>query len=127
MELTRNQLVVFEDGHKAGYLEAFWSNRRQAFCYVSDQLDEDGNRIKYFSTTVIEKPVRESKKFVPSKKSCPVQIYPLAESEKAYQIEDGTNGLVGRSSCKEYYKWVAKSVCYVDENGNIFAPMWAMN
>lgn len=127
MELERNQLVVFENGYKAGYLEARWSNRNQAFYYVSDEVDEDGKRIRYYSTNVIEKPVRKSKKFVPSEKSCTVQIYPLAESEKAYQIEDGTNGLVGRSQCKEYYKWVAKSVCFVDESGNIFAPLWAMN
>lgn len=123
MTLKANQLVVFENGHKAGYLEAFWSNRHQAFVYVSDELDEEGNFIRYYSTTVIEKPCRNRRKFVPNEKNCTVEIFPLGETEKAYQIEDGTNGHTRH--VKEYYKYIAKSICYTDENGRIYAPIWA--
>jgi len=123
MELTRNQLVVFSNGHKANNLEAVWDRKHEAFCIVTDDLDEEGNRIRLYSTTVIEKPVRKSRKFVPSKESCTVQIFPIGETDKAYQVPDGSNGKIGH--CKVYYKWIAKSICWADENGNIFAPKWA--
>ena len=126
MELQKNQQVLFENGHKADFMEARWSEKHQAFYYASDETDEEGKRIVYFSTNVIEKEKRKTSKFVPGEKSCTVRIMPLAETEKAYQIEDGSNGKIGRSSVKEYYKWIAKSVCYVDENGAIFAPAWAV-
>ena len=118
MELSKNQLVVFEDGHKEGYLEARWSERAQAFYSFS----EDGE--KMFSTTIIDKPQRKGGKFTPNAKNCTVQIDPIGETEKAYQIEDGSNGKVGRG-CKVYYKFIAKSICYKDEDGRVFAPAWA--
>lgn len=119
MELRKNQLVVFEDGHKEGYLEARWSERSQAFY----SFTEDGEKI--FSTTVIEKPKRNKKKFVPSEKNCTVLICPCGETEKAYQIYDGTNGCISRGNMKVYYKYIAKSICYVAEDGKIYAPAWA--
>ena len=128
MELKANELVLFPNGEKAGVINGVqWNERHQAFRYCSSDLDEYGNRIIYYSTTIIQKPERKSrKKFTPSKESCTVQIWPLGETAKAYQIEDGSNGKIGRSSVKEYYKYIAKSICYTDENGNIFAPVWAM-
>ena len=123
MDLKRNQLVVFENGYKASNLEAVWDRRREAFCLVTDDLDDEGNRIRLYSTTVIDKPVRSRTKFAPSAKSCTVQIFPICETEKAYQVPDGSNGKIGH--CREYYKYIAKSICYIDDNGNIFAPSWA--
>lgn len=119
MTLERNQLVVFENGHTEGYLEARWSDRHQAFYSFTD----DGEKI--FSTAVIEKPVRKSRKFVPSAKTCTVLIIPCGETEKAYCIEDGTNGCITRGNRKVYYKYIAKSICYTAADGKIYAPMWA--
>ena len=118
MELKKNQFVVFEDGHKEGYLEARWSERSQAFY----SFTEDGEKI--FSTTIEEKPERKKAKFVPSSKNCTVEIIPCGETDKSYQVYDGANGYVGRKQ-KSYYKYIAKSICFVDENGKIFAPSWA--
>ena len=123
MELKPNQLVVFENGKKAGNTEVCWSRKHQAFCLVTDETDENGNRVMYFSTTVVDKPEKKRKAFAPSREACTRQIYPIGETEKAYQIPDGTNGKIGH--CREYYKHIAKSICFVDENGNIFAPAWA--
>lgn len=117
MELNKNQVVVFEDGRKEGYLEARWSERNQAFY----SFNENGEKI--FSITIEEKPTKKSK-FIPNTKNCPVQIHPCGETEKSYQVYDGSNGRVGRG-LKHYYKYIAKSICYVDENGNVFAPIWA--
>lgn len=118
MILNKNQVVVFEDGHSEGYLEARWSERSQAFY----SFTEDGEKI--YSTTIIEKAKKSTKKFVPNKKNCTVNIIPCGETEKAYQIYDGSNGLIGRGQ-KSYYKYIAKSICYIDEDGNIYAPNWA--
>ena len=128
MELKSSELVLFPNGETAGLINGvMWSERNQAFRYVSSDLDEDGNPVIYYSTTIIQKPERKSRRqFTPSKESCTVRIRPLGETAKAYQIEDGSNGKIGRSSCREYYKYIAKSICYTDENGNIFAPLWAM-
>ena len=118
MELKKNQFVVFADGHKEGYLEARWSERNKAFY----SFDENGEKI--FSTTIIEKSAHKTG-FKPSAKNCTVEIHPYGETEKAYAIHDGGNGKVGRGF-KSYTKHIAKSICYVDESGNIFAPAWAM-
>ena len=45
----------------------------------------------------------------------------VKETEKAYQVEVNYYGGFG---CKTYYKWVAKSVCKVDKNGDVFVPVW---
>jgi len=118
MVLKKNQFVVFEDGHKEGRLEARWSERNQAFYSFND----DGEKV--FSTKIIEKAARKTK-FNPSAKNCTVEVYPYGETEKAYAIHDGSNGKVGRGF-KSYTKYIAKSVCFVDENGKIFAPAWAI-
>lgn len=117
MQLKKNQIVVFENGCKEGYLEARWSERKQAFYTFT----EDGEKI--FSTTVQEKPASKSSKFVPNAYNCNVLIHPCGETEKAYQVYDGSNNCVGRGF-KNYYKYIAKAICYVDQNGNIYAPSW---
>ena len=117
MELRKDQVVVFENGRKEGYLEARWSNRNQAF-YT---FDDNGEKI--FSTIVETKVKHSGKKFVPNAENCKTLIHPCGETEKAYQVYDGSNNRVGRGF-KQYYKYIAKSICYVDENDNIFAPEW---
>lgn len=132
MTLTKNQLVVFEDGHKEGYLEARWSDKKQAFYYIPEDengekmRDDYGKAIKLYSNTIIEKPARKRKKAEPSEKTCTVKIIPCGETEKAYRLYDGSNGKVSRGNRKDYYKYIAKSICYVNENGEIYAPAWAM-
>lgn len=119
MILQKNQLVVFPDGHKEGYLEARWSTKHQ--CFYS--FNEDGEKI--YSTVIEEKPVRKNKKFVPGPTTCTKQIFPCGETEKSYRLNDGSNGKITRGNMRVYYKYIAKSICYIDENGNIFAPIWA--
>lgn len=63
------------------------------------------------------------KKFEPNKETCTVQIRVHHETEKAYAVYAGNNGRITRN--REWYEFVAKSICYVDENGNVFAPSWA--
>ena len=123
MELKRDQLVVFENGHKASNLEVIWDRKHEAFCLVTDDLDEEGNRIRLYSTTVVDKPIRARSKFTPSAESCTVQILPVGETEKAYQVPDGSNGKIGHR--REFFRYIAKSICYVKQDGAIFAPSWA--
>ena len=61
--------------------------------------------------------------FTPSKDNCKVQIRVDHEMEKAYAVSSGSNGKGGRSA-REYYQFVAKSICYI-EDGKVFAPSWA--
>ena len=55
IELSKNQLVLFENGHKAERTEVCWSNKHNAFALVTDETDDDGNRVIYYSTTIVEK------------------------------------------------------------------------
>ena len=118
MELNKNQVVVFEDGHKEGYLEARWSERAKAFY----SFNEDGEKI--YSVDIREKATRE-KRAGQTSKSQMVEIYPVCETEKAYGLYDGTNGCITRGNIKVFYKWVAKSLCTV-EDGKVLAPYWAV-
>lgn len=44
------------------------------------------------------------------------------ETEKAYLLKHEMNH---RSfGWKTVFKWVAKSACRIDENGDVFAPVW---
>lgn len=128
MTLNKNQVVVFPNGERQGWLEARWSERHQAFYTFIESDDEDARNglKKIFSTVIEEKPVRKSsKKFVPTAKNCPVLLDVCGETEKAYRVCTGTNGCVTRGNLRYYYKFVAKSICYVDENGKVFSPTWA--
>ncbi len=126
MQLERNQVVVFENGERHDYLEARWSEMHQAFyTFVEDEDSPRGKR-RIYSTTIEEKPSRKNaKKFSPTAKNCPVQITPCGETEKAYIVCTGTNGCIVPGNIKYFYGYVAKSVCYVDENANVFCPVWA--
>lgn len=124
IELKKNQLVLFENGYKAKNTEICWSNKHNAFCLVTDEEDENGNRIRFYSTTVIDKPTKEKCSFVPSKSNCSVLIHPDFETEKAYGFYAGDNGHT--KHVKYYYDYISKSICFIDENGNIFAPVFAI-
>ena len=119
-ELERNEYVVFDiDGkeRKAGWLEARWSRKQNAF-WITDDNDE-----RIYSNDVREKAPRKKTK---KRNNAPmVEIHPDTSTEKAYGIVDGTNGCVTKQNMKVYYKWVAKSVCKV-EDGKIYAPIWAV-
>lgn len=121
MELTKTQCVLFENGRKEGYLEARWSDKYQSFI----TWDDDGN--KMFSTNIIENPKRKksAKKFAPSAATCPVQIFPCGENEKCYILSVAYGPLKGGAPSKIHYDYIAKSICYVNEQGEIFKPIWA--
>lgn len=117
-ELEKNEYVLFPNGTKAGYLETRYDTVAKAF-FIYDDTGE-----KLYSNDVHTKPIR---KRVNTKKQTDIskmkEIHPLAETEKAYRVEDGSNGLIGKG-CKVYYKYYAKSICVID-NGKIYAPIWA--
>jgi len=122
MNLTKNQYVLFKNGRKEGYLEARWSDKHQAFFTFMDD-DE-----KIWSTTVIDKPKRKKseRKFEPSEKTCPIRIYPCGQNDKCYIVEDGVYGRSkGGYPSRVAYKYIAKSICYANEQGEIFKPIWA--
>lgn len=73
----------------------------------------------------IEKPARKTRKFIPSPENCTVKIRSLGETEKAYQIAAGSNGLVGKG-CRMFYEYIAKSICWRGDDGEIYAPSWVM-
>ena len=129
-DFPSNKLVVFDDHgqiRKLGKINNVnWDKAKNA--WFTFGLDEDGYYTgeRIYSTTVIDKPERKKKsKFIPSKENCTVRIVPLFKTEKAYAIEDGSNGLTGKG-CKVFYHYIAKSVCFVDEDGSIYCPVWAL-
>ena len=124
-QLEKDEYVIFENGRKEGWLEARYSLKAQAF--YTTLKDENGECVRLYSNKVEKKVSRKkNNKFQVNKESCTVEIDPVYETEKAYALYDGTNGLVGKSNMKVYYKFVAKSICFVDEDGKIFAPAWAI-
>lgn len=64
-----------------------------------------------------------TKRFVPSEKTCDVRIQPDKITEKAYGVIVGDNGKWMHRQFQ--YAWIAKSVCWIDTDGTIYAPRWA--
>ncbi len=125
MVLKKNQYVIFEDGHKEGYLEARWSDKNNAFYAFIENEDKNGytERKKIFSTNIItEEHKRTYKKQTDIFKM--KEIFPVFETEKAFAVEDGSNGYISRNKNKIYYKYYAKSIC-IKKNGKTYAPIWA--
>lgn len=118
-ELEKNEYVLFPNGTKVGYLEARYDAITKSF-YIFD--DETGEKL--YSNDVHIKPARKKREY---KKQTDIskmkEIHPLSETEKAYCVEDGSNGLIGKG-CRVYYKYYAKSICVID-NSKIYAPIWA--
>ena len=48
-QITKNQYVLFPDGHKGQYTEVFFSVKHQSFAYASEEYDDDGKRVIYYS------------------------------------------------------------------------------
>lgn len=121
MELEKNQCVLFENGRKEGYLEARWSEKYQSFI----TWDDDGNEMH--STNIIEKPSRKKsvRKFTPSATTCTIQIFPCGEAEKCYITAVAYGPLKGGAPSKIHYEYTAKSICYINEQGDIFKPIWS--
>ncbi len=46
----------------------------------------------------------------------------VRETEKAYLVEYSINHRT--FGCKTLFKWVGKSACKVDGNGDVFVPTW---
>lgn len=64
-----------------------------------------------------------AKKFIPNAETCDVRIIPDRETEKAFGVIIGSNGKW--TNPRDIYAWIAKSVCYIDADGTIYAPRWA--
>lgn len=129
--LGKDDYVLFENGKKERSTEVRYSFKKQAFyTELTDEngeivRDENGCPIRIFSNNIQKKGKKaKSGKFTPSAEKCTVQIFPDFETAKSYAVVVGTNGLVG--NVKVYYSYIAKSICWKDENGKIFAPAWAI-
>ena len=48
----------------------------------------------------------------------------VKETAKAYMVKTNYNGKFG---AKTTFKWIGKSVCKVDENGDVFCPSWLVD
>lgn len=128
--LGKDEYVLFENGKKEGSTEVRYSFKEQAFyTELTDTNgkivhDEDGRPIRIYSNNIQKKEKAKSEKFTPSAEKCTVQIFPEFETEKSYAIFSGINGSV--INIKVYYSYIAKSICWKDESGKIFAPVWAI-
>lgn len=122
-QLDKNQVVLFEHCDKTwteGYLEARFDSKRDCFYTYCEECHE-----RIYSCKVVEKATKRAK-FVPTKDNCTVQIHPVHETAKRYVVEDSDNGMVSRQNYKTFSKYIAKSICYIDSDGNVFAPFWAV-
>ena len=127
MELKSNQYVVFRDvdgtEFREGYLEARWSDAFGKFYSFTrtGERDDNGRPVRLFSEDVVSK---ESKPRKQSKQAM-VEIQVAFETEKAFAYEAGGNGCVSKGNRREFYEFVAKSLCEV-RDGKIYAPAWAV-
>jgi hypothetical protein len=123
--IGKNQIILFSNGYKAGYLEnLIYSERRGGFVLWNEYGDhEDRWGRKYFvSTTILNKPQRKARpKQTDTSKMKEIEV--AFETEKAYAVYDGCNGKITRGNSKEYYRFYPKSLC-VEENGKVYAPYY---
>mgnify|MGYP001500623950 CR=1 FL=1 len=82
-------------------------------------IEIDGSKL--FSNEIIETETKKRNYKKQTDISKMQQIFPIGETEKAYIIDDGANGKITRGNLKQYYKYIAKSIC-IEEDGKIFAP-----
>ena len=135
----KGKLVIFPDGKKVRQhddIDIRWDDDHQTwykFIYDEDGClvrNEDSGLPLYarmYATEIIDDPdyhPRKKTKFAPSKENCPIEIQPCGRTEKAYKVYAGNDGY-GRTAT-HYYIWISKAVCYVDDDGRIFAPTWAI-
>jgi hypothetical protein len=120
MELGRYEKVRMPDGKLYGNLQARWFRKHNAFGVCTDKVDECGNPVWMYSNEVVTVEPKKSK-FVPTKENCTVLVDVCDVTDKAYAYYTGFVSTKG----KYHKEWIAKSICYVDENGKVFKPMWA--
>lgn len=109
------------DGKLYDATSAHWSRKHNAFRVCTDEVDEDGCPVYMYSTEVVTVEPRKGK-FKPTKENCLCLVDVCDSTDKAYAYYTGFYSTKG----KPHKAWVAKSVCYKDENGLVFAPAWAM-
>lgn len=120
MELGKHQKVRMNDGKLHGYLEVTWSRKRNRYEAHTGEYDADGNPIVLYGTEVVTVEPKK-KKFVPTAENCTRLVDVCDATEKAYAYYTGFYSTKG----KPHKNWIAKSVCYVNEKGEVFAPNWA--
>ena len=120
MELTKYQKVRMNDGKLHGYLEVSWSRKRNRFEAHTGEYDAEGNPIVLYGTDIVTVEPKK-KKFVPTAENCTRLVDVCDATEKAYAYYTGFNSTKG----KPHKNWIAKSICYVNEKGEVFAPSCA--
>lgn len=118
MELGKYERVRMPDGKLYDATSAHWSRKHNAFRVLTD--DENGNEVWLYGTEIVTVEPRKGK-FVPTKENCTRLVDVCDQTEKAYGYYTGFYSTKG----KPHKDWIAKSICYVDENGNVYAPVWA--
>ena len=121
MELGRYEKVRMNDGKLHGNLEVYWSRKRNRFEAQTGEYDDEGNPIVLYGTEIVKVEPRKGN-FKPTKENCPCLVDVCDSTDKAYAYYTGFYSTKG----KPHKAFVAKSVCYKDENGRVFAPAWAM-
>ena len=120
MELGRYEKVRMNDGKLHGRLEVVWSTRRNRFEAHTGEYDSEGKPIVLYGTEIVTVEPKK-KKFVPTAENCTRRIDVCDATEKAYAYYTGLYSTKG----KPHKEWIAKSICYKNENGEVFAPHWA--
>ena len=122
MELGRYEKVRMNDGKLHGRLEVVWSIKRNRFEAFTGERDNEGNPIVLYGTEIVTvEPKKKKSKFIPTAENCTRRIDVCDATEKAYAYYTGLYSTKG----KPHKGWIAKSVCYKNENGEVFAPHWA--
>ena len=120
MELGRCEKVLMNDGKLHGHLEVHWSRKRNRWEACTDEYDENGEPVMLYGAEIVTVEPKK-KEFVPTAENCTRRIYVCDATEKAYAYYTGFYSTKG----VPHKEWVAKSVCYKNENGEVFAPYWA--
>ena len=120
MELGKYERVRMPDGKLYGAISAHWSRKHNAFRVFTGEVDEYGLPIWMYGTEVVTVEPRKGR-FIPTKENCTCPVDVCDATEKAYAYYTGFYSTKG----VPHKEWIAKSICYVDENGNVFKPHWA--
>lgn len=120
-ELEKYERVKMQDGKLYDGLCARWSRKHNAFRVLTNERDEDGNPVWLYGTEVVTVEPKKRGKFVPTKENCTCRLDVCEATEKAYCYYTGFYSTKG----KPHKAWIAKSICFVDENGEIYKPCWA--
>ena len=120
MELGKYERVRMPDGKLYDGLCARWFSKHNAFgVLVGD--DENGFPVYMYGTEVVTVEPKKRGKFVPTKENCTCLLDVCEATDKAYCYYTGFYSTKG----KPHKAWIAKSICFVDENGEIYKPCWA--